>query len=145
MVNNPFDAEDLTQETFLSIYKNLSTYPIEYEKAWICKITSNKCLDYMKSASNRIQPTESEFFVQFPDVRQDPENDYLKKESKQYVQKVCNELKNPYGKIALQHFYYEKSAKEIAEETGQGIKTIQTQIYRARELIKKKIGGKKNA
>ena len=31
-VGNPFDAEDLTQEVFLSAYKNLSRFDGNYEK-----------------------------------------------------------------------------------------------------------------
>ena len=37
-VGNPFDAEDLTQEVFLSAYKNLSRFDGNYEKAWLSKI-----------------------------------------------------------------------------------------------------------
>ena len=33
-VGNPFDAEDLTQEVFLSAYKNLSRFDGNYEIAW---------------------------------------------------------------------------------------------------------------
>ncbi|MFR7396934.1 MAG: RNA polymerase sigma factor, partial [Blautia wexlerae] len=32
-VGNPFDAEDLTQEVFLSAYKNLSRFDGTYEKS----------------------------------------------------------------------------------------------------------------
>ena len=53
MTGNQFDAEDLTQETFLSIYKNLATFEQEYEKAWVCRIATNKGLDFLKSAKRR--------------------------------------------------------------------------------------------
>ena len=43
-VGNPFDAEDLTQEVFLSAYKNLSRFDGNYEKAWLSKIAVRKCL-----------------------------------------------------------------------------------------------------
>ena len=49
-VGNPFDAEDLTQEVFLSAYKNLSRFDGNYEKAWLSKIAVRKCLDYLKAA-----------------------------------------------------------------------------------------------
>ena len=49
-VGNPFDAEDLTQEVFLSAYKNLSRFDGTYEKAWLSKIAVRKCLDYLKAA-----------------------------------------------------------------------------------------------
>ena len=41
-VGNPFDAEDLTQEVFLSAYKNLSRFDGTYEKAWLSKIAVRK-------------------------------------------------------------------------------------------------------
>ena len=35
------------------------------------------------------------------------------------------------------YFYDEKKAEEIAAEQGKNIKTIQTQIYRARAMLRK--------
>lgn len=52
---------------------------------------------------------------------------------------VCQELKSPYREIALEHFYKEKTAAQIAAEQGKNLKTVQTQIYRARSMIKKKM------
>ena len=52
-VGNPFDAEDLTQEVFLSAYKNLSRFDGNYEKAWLSKIAVRKCLDYLKYSNRR--------------------------------------------------------------------------------------------
>ena len=61
-VGNPFDAEDLTQEVFLSAYKNLSRFDGNYEKAWLSKIAVRKCLDYLKAAGRRSIPTEDTYF-----------------------------------------------------------------------------------
>ena len=63
----PFDAEDLTQEVFLSAYKNLSRFDGTYEKAWLSKIAVRKCLDYLKVAGRRSIPTEDTYFSQIPD------------------------------------------------------------------------------
>ena len=64
-VGNPFDAEDLTQEVFLSAYKNLSRFDGTYEKAWLSKIAVRKCLDYLKAAGRRSIPTDDELFFEF--------------------------------------------------------------------------------
>ena len=61
---NPFDAEDLMQETFLAAYKGLDSFEQEKEQAWICKIALNKCLDFLKSAGRRQVPTEEVYFEQ---------------------------------------------------------------------------------
>ena len=60
IVRDYFEAEDLGQETFISIYKNLHTFDRQNEKAWICRIATNKCLDYLKRAERRIIPTDND-------------------------------------------------------------------------------------
>ena len=74
-VGNPFDAEDLTQEVFLSAYKNLSRFDGNYEKAWLSKIAVRKCLDYLKAAGRRSIPTEDTYFSQIPDRQSSPEDE----------------------------------------------------------------------
>lgn len=76
-VGNPFDAEDLTQEVFLSAYKNLSRFDGAYEKAWLSKIAVRKCLDYLKAAGRRSIPTEDTYFSQIPDHQSSPEDEYM--------------------------------------------------------------------
>lgn len=136
---NPFDAEDLTQETYIAVYKSLSTFDRGYEKAWICRIASNKCLDFLKSAKRRVQPAEEEVFLKLEDTKGSPEDTYLKKESREYVLSLCGQLKEPYKTVAIEHFYREKPASQIAGERGKNTKTIQTQIYRAKAMLKKAV------
>jgi len=133
---NRFDAEDLTQDTFISVYKNLSTFDRNYERAWICKIASNKCLDFLKSAKRRTLPTEDETLDTYEDVRGTPEDEYLQKESKLIVYDICQKLKEPYRTIATEHFSNEKSVAEIAYERGSPKRTVQTQVYRAKAMIR---------
>ena len=141
MSGNPFDAQDLTQETFLSAYQKLSGFDGEHERAWICKIAVNKCLDHQKNAARRIQPEEELAFSELPDQRAGPEASYLLEESRQEILDLCRQLPPPYNEIAEAHFYEERSIKEIAEEKGRNIRTVQTQVYRAKGLLKKKLKG----
>ena len=41
---NYFDAEDLTQETFLSAYKAISLFDGQSAKAWLCKMPPTSAL-----------------------------------------------------------------------------------------------------
>lgn len=136
-MGNRFDAEDITQDVFISAFKNLSNFDRTYEKAWLCKITSRKCLDYLKRAGRRSIPTEDTYFQSIPDKTATPEEFYLIADAKQRVYQLCEELKPPYGEIAKEHFCEELSAPEIAEKTGKNLKTVQTQIYRAKAMLKK--------
>ena len=136
-VGNPFDAEDITQEVFLSAYKKLSDFDGKYEKAWLCKIAGNKCLDFLKRAGRRCIPTEETYFQDISGMDFLPEENYLVLEAKQRVYTLCEQLKSPYKEAAVQHFYHELSVQEIAAKTGKNVKTIQTQIYRAKAMLKK--------
>ena len=55
MTKNQNDIEDLAQEVFIKIYKNLGKFKGESSLyTWIYKITVNLCLDEMKKRKNVI-------------------------------------------------------------------------------------------
>ena len=64
----------------------------------------------------------------------------MEEEIKKELIKRCEELRPPYNEVAKDYYIKELSAREIATRRGQSVKTIQTQIYRARELLKKRYG-----
>ena len=130
-----FAAEDLTQETFLSAYRNMDSFMGQNEKA--CRIASNKCIDYLKSAGRRQIPSADEAFEGRADSSPGPEDALLAREIKATLLKRCQELKPPYDTIARLYFYEERSPDEIAAKQNKNIKTVQTQIYRARAMLRK--------
>ncbi len=132
-----FAAEDLTQETFLSAYRNMDSFMGQNEKAYLCRIASNKCIDYLKSAGRRQIPSADEAFEGRADSSPGPEDALLAREIKATLLKRCQELKPPYDTIARLYFYEERSPDEIAAKQNKNIKTVQTQIYRARAMLRK--------
>ena len=56
MTGDYFVSEDIAQETFISAYKHFEDFDGNNEKAWICRIATNKCIDYLKSSARRIIP-----------------------------------------------------------------------------------------
>ena len=103
---NPFDAEDVMQETFLAAYNALGSFDRQKEQAWICRIALNKCLDFLKNVGRRQVPVEGSYFEQEPERESAlPEQIYLRKESEEAVKRLCESLKEPYGSVALAHFY----------------------------------------
>ncbi len=135
-----FAAEDLTQETFLSAFQKYDTFDGSNEKAWVCRIATNKSIDFMRSSSRKNTPTEDVFFDAVEDKRENPEEMCIEKEVKRQLKKICQELKPPYDEIAKEYYLNELTALEIAEKKGINVKTIQTQIYRARDMLRKKYG-----
>ena len=137
IVKSYFDAEDLAQDTFLAAYRNLSSFDGDNEKAWICRIATNKCLDYLKRAGRKIVPTEDTYFHEVKCESPTPEEYMLETDVKQQLYDLCNQLKAPYRTVALEYFYYEKDISEIVRQSGKNQKTIQTHVYRAKKMLRK--------
>lgn len=138
MTGDYFAAEDITQDTFLSVYQNFSKFDGKDEKAWICRIASNKCIDYLRSAEHKkttvIQDDE------FDDKGTDEFNPHAIYESREVVEQLrraCINLSPPYSLISIYYFVEGMTAREIAEKTDTNLKTVQTQIRRSREMLKK--------
>jgi RNA polymerase sigma-70 factor (ECF subfamily) len=51
-VGRIIEAEDIVQDSFISLWKNFDRYRVEVKlTTWLYRIIVNKCLDYLKSAS----------------------------------------------------------------------------------------------
>jgi len=95
-------------------------------------------LDYIKRADRQSIPTEDECFLTQKGKEPSPEENVLEAEVKKQLFSRCNLLKQPYREIAMDYFYHELPAADIAANTGKNIKTVQTQIYRAKTMLQKK-------
>ncbi len=132
-----FAAEDLTQETFLSAFKYIDTFDGQSEKAWICRIASNKSIDYLKAAKRREVPMlQEEMTEENTDNGNDPLQTVINKEVMEHMKKRCEKLKPPYDEVATDYFIRGKTTKEIAKLRNEPLNTIQTRLYRAREMLK---------
>ena len=136
-----FAAEDLTQETFLSAYQHTDNFCGQAEKAWICRIASNKCIDYLRAAARRVVPmAEEEMPDKVDEMQEDPLGRVLNQELLAKLKTSCEALKSPYREVAVKHYIEGKPAGEIATESGASVNTVKTRIYRAREMLQKSFG-----
>ena len=140
MTSDYFASEDLTQDTFLAAYSHLKDFDGKYEKAWLCRIATNKCLDYLQSAGRRAVPTEDVGADEASAYEHTPEGVLLEEEVRRTLLDRCRSLKPPYDEIAKAYYYDEMDAAEIAAKRGMKLKTVQTQIYRARSMLRKMYG-----
>lgn len=135
MTYDYFASEDLAQETFLSVYRSMDSFSGTNEKAWVCKIATNKCLDYLKHSERKQFPTEDAYFERMLAKESSPEAAFLADEVEEQMYSLCSRLKPPYSQIAELYYCKGMKADEIAKETGKKVKTIRTQIYRAKEML----------
>ena len=147
MVGDYQEAQNLTQETFLSAYRHIDRCQIAYIKPWLARIATNKAKDYLKSAyMRRVQLSEDID----ADVGMDgpgggrphdraPDDIFLEKEEMAQVKDRIYSLKEPYLKVSVLYFLEEKSVTEIAELLDRPVKTVKTQLYRGKNILKERL------
>ncbi|MBE6058460.1 MAG: sigma-70 family RNA polymerase sigma factor, partial [Clostridium sp.] len=52
------------------------------------------------------------------------------------IYRLCNKLKEPYRTVAISYFCKDIKLSHLAKETGKNIKTLETQLYRSKKLLK---------
>lgn len=126
---NISDAEDISQEVFLKFYTLDRVFQSENEeKAWLIRVTVNKCKDIFKSSWYKTKTSLEEC-----------REVYSMNESQSELIDVLMSIPEKY-RIVIHLYYYEQySVKEISEITSRKESTIQTHLQRGRKLIEKKL------
>ena len=93
LTNDYFAAQDLTQETFLSAYTHPESFQGGNEKAWICRIATNKCIDYEKKGFRKVVLSEEPLSKEGGTDTNLPLQAYMEKESRVRLLEECKKTK----------------------------------------------------
>ena len=138
---NSQDAEDLSQEIFLLIYQNLTSFKLDSKlSTWIYKITVNKCLTHRRKEARRkniakIVPISNELTENIAG-NSSVDADVIKGEDKDILYKALNNIKQKYVAVITLRYMQDLSIKEIGQILNLPARTIETQLYRAKDKLK---------
>lgn len=144
MLSDSNEAENIVQESYLSLYKNFDSY-MEFEdnhiKNLICKIALNKCKDILKSARyQKVVATDiAETFDNKYDENEDIEENLFINERKKLILKMINDLKEPYKSVIYEYYINQRSIDEVSKKLDTPKATIKIQLYRAKKILKENI------
>jgi RNA polymerase sigma-70 factor (ECF subfamily) len=152
MVGFGEDARDLTQEIFLQVYRNLSSFRGEARFAtWIYRVASNKVVDWLRKHRHQSLSIKDKLTRGFGLMsRQEqllnltPEEIYLKKEEAERVRFLLDSLPEKYRLVLVLHYYHGFSYERIAETLTIPARTVETRLYRARVMLKERIKKENN-
>ena len=135
-LGNVADAEDATQDTFISIYQNLDGFNEQSEiKTWIYRITVNVCLQQLRR--RKIRPSGGSVEEMPPLL--DFVHPGVKLENKELATTLYNAVQNlPENQKAV--FTLQKieglSHEEIGEIMDKSKSSIESLMHRAKENLK---------
>ena len=145
MVNSVEEAEDLTQETFVTVYQKLSTLKDDSKfEPWLFRIARNYVYQRYRSrppASVSIDEIDGEgqAVTELADDRKNPDEAFLARELGGVVQQVVNALPEKYREVFVLSAIQHRSYQEIAEIVGRSLPSVKTDIHRARLEVRKKV------
>ncbi len=130
-LKNHADTEDIFQNVFLKYLLHDEVFSSkEHEKAWLIRISINAAKDFLKSAQRRNVPLDSI-----------AERGVKMSEGQSAMTEAVLKLPNKYKDVIYLFYYEGYNAVEIAEMMGKPVNTIYSLLGRAREQLKKALGG----
>lgn len=125
---NKSDAEDITQEVFIKLIKNIDKLKSkEHIKAWLIRVTINLSKDYNKS------------FWRKNTCKLEENIEYFDNETQEILQEI-SKLKPMYRNIVYLYYYQRYKLNEIADLLKMNVNTVSSNLTRARMQLKKILG-----
>jgi RNA polymerase sigma-70 factor (ECF subfamily) len=149
MVRRAEDAEDLTQETFVRMFRALPRYdPGRSFAAWLFTIASRLCIDHIRrrrvsaiSLTRREQDSDDEYQIEVEDPGLRPDELTSHAEEERRAAALIDHLPPHYRIVVILRHQQDLSYEEIAEALHLPLGTVKARIHRARALLKARIEG----
>ena len=131
-MQNRSDAEDVVQETWLRYLRaSPALEDEEHRKAWLLKVCMN-CANSSLSSAWRRRTTELDETL--------PDEGRLEDSVSDLYQTIA-QLPDKYRTVIHLFYYEDQSVKQIAQILSLTETAVKTQLHRAREMLKKALGG----
>lgn len=143
-VHNKEDAEDLSQEVFISVYNSLGGFKADSQfSTWIYRITVNIALNFVHRQHRRIILHQYlslwQTQIDKPTKDKNPEEQMLKSERDILIQKAIDSLSDKQRVVFILSKYDDLSQKEIASVMHISEGAVEQHLQRAKLNLQKKL------
>ena len=146
MLRRVEDAEDVTQETFVRMFRALDRYDPERSfGAWLFSIAARLSIDQIRR--RKLQPLpmtgrdkdDEEYTIDVEDPSPRPDEAAARSEEERRTKALIDSLPPHYRVVVLLRHQQDLSYEEIAEALHLPLGTVKARIHRARALLKERI------
>jgi len=147
-VHNKDDADDLSQEVFIQVYKSYTSFREESEMStWIYRIAVNKSLDFLRKKKRKkrfakILPldgnSDTNEVISLP-AESDPQTEFEDHERKQILKQAVDNLPDKQKAVITLSKYEGFRNKEIADVLHISLSSVEALMYRAKKNLHKKL------
>lgn len=145
MTCNLQDAEDISQEVFIRVYKSLSNFNPRYKfSTWLYQMTLNLCRDRFRkgkipSISLDTPPNEGDqkdFNSLIADPKNNLEETFLQAEQTNFINDLIASLPLKYREVIILRHLRDLSYEEMSKILNISLGSVKTRLFRAREKLR---------
>lgn len=141
-------AEDVVQESFLALWKNMSILekiPPEQHKRLLLSIVKCRIVDFFRKelSADKVSIDDGESYFQFPDFSPSIETQMEGKELLDEIRAAIHDLNDTYRSVMEMKYIFHLKESEIAKLLNLSEKNVSVRVYRGRqqlqELLRKRM------
>jgi RNA polymerase sigma-70 factor (ECF subfamily) len=137
LTGNAHDAEDLTQEVFVRVFRSLHTYTPGTFEGWLHRITTNLFLDSARRKSRiRFDARPDDADNRLPSRGEGPDAAYLDQTFDADIEAALGSLSPDFRAAVVLCDIEGLSYEEIAEVLGLKMGTVRSRIHRGRAMLR---------
>lgn len=136
-------AEDILQEVFIKIYKNLNNFNAKLKfSSWAYRITHNETINQIKKIKRQndlpleTENEDEENLINILESETNIEEEAIQKETGAAVRKTLNKLPIKYREVLVLYYLEHKDYNEISDILRKPQGTIATLLRRAKSKFK---------
>jgi RNA polymerase sigma-70 factor, ECF subfamily len=145
------DAEEVAQQTFLSVIEHLDNFREEsLFRTWLLRIATNHALALLRKRAVRAGPSlddgdsdDTYEGVQLPEYiavwRETPEELAVRRETRQYIDEALATLNEKYRVVFVLRDIEELSTRETADILGITQEAVKVRLLRARLMLRERL------
>jgi RNA polymerase sigma-70 factor (ECF subfamily) len=143
-VKNPDDQEDVLQEIFIKVYRNLNSFDQSLSfSSWIYRIAHNEAISWYRKL--KVRPEG--YLVSDPTILlellsyegEDPESRVERKQNATMVERALETLDEKYRTILVLRYFEHLEYEEISDVLQMPVGTVGTLIHRAKKQLRQKL------
>lgn len=146
MMNDPQEAEDISQEVFLSVHRNLPRFRGDCRlSTWLYRVARNHCLNRLKYLEHRaaggeadLERTEASADA-FGTREQRPDQALLGAEERDHVQRALSQLSPEHRLLVVLRDIEGLGYDQIAQVAQLPLGTVKSRIHRARAALAERL------
>lgn len=139
VVKDPFEAEDVVQESIVKIWKKREAFlSIENKKSWCITIARNLAIDKLRARKKK----QTSDITEHRDIKDDlpnPQQQLSQDDTLHRIKEVIATLPEHQRDIVLLRDVEGYSYQEIADTLEYTIDQVKVNLHRARKILRKKL------